>query len=246
MIKFLRKIRQKLLSENKFSKYLIYAIGEIVLVVIGILIALGINNWNEENKKVAEESEYLVNLLAEFKTNHEELKTNIARHKFVKLKTKELSNLINPNPKDITSNKLDTLMWAMAYIPEFKALSSLASSEKLDLVNDYPLKNDIGNWRLTYELYNYSLKITYDQYHHYIYPFMAKNYQLKNIKSSQFPADKSDFTFNQKSILSSPIFENQVVLRSLNADVIFQRATKLFEIQENIIHLIEQKLEDEK
>ena len=50
MIKFFNKIRQKLLSENKFSKYLIYAIGEIILVVIGILIALQINNWNEENK----------------------------------------------------------------------------------------------------------------------------------------------------------------------------------------------------
>ncbi|MBT8377185.1 MAG: hypothetical protein KJO22_09965 [Bacteroidia bacterium] len=50
MIKFFRKIRQKLLTENKFSKYLIYAIGEIVLVVIGILIALQINNWNENRK----------------------------------------------------------------------------------------------------------------------------------------------------------------------------------------------------
>ena len=47
MIKFFRKIRRKMLTENKFSKYLIYAIGEIVLVVIGILIALGINNWNQ-------------------------------------------------------------------------------------------------------------------------------------------------------------------------------------------------------
>ena len=50
MIKFFRKIRQKLLTENKFSKYLIYAIGEIVLVVIGILIALQVNNWNEIRK----------------------------------------------------------------------------------------------------------------------------------------------------------------------------------------------------
>jgi len=50
MIKFFRKIRQKLLSENKFSKYLIYAFGEIILVVIGILIALQINNWNENRK----------------------------------------------------------------------------------------------------------------------------------------------------------------------------------------------------
>ena len=54
MIKFFRKIRQKLLTENKFSKYLLYAIGEIVLVVIGILIALQINNWNEQRKEKQE------------------------------------------------------------------------------------------------------------------------------------------------------------------------------------------------
>ena len=51
MIKLFRKIRQKMLTENKFSKYLLYAIGEIILVVIGILIALQINNWNEEQKE---------------------------------------------------------------------------------------------------------------------------------------------------------------------------------------------------
>lgn len=48
MIKFFRRIRQRLLTENKFSKYLFYAVGEIVLVVIGILVALQLNNWNEE------------------------------------------------------------------------------------------------------------------------------------------------------------------------------------------------------
>jgi len=51
MIKFFRKIRQQLLTENKFSKYLLYAIGEIVLVVIGILIALQIDNANEIKKQ---------------------------------------------------------------------------------------------------------------------------------------------------------------------------------------------------
>ena len=50
MIKFFRKIRHQLLSENLFSKYLLYAIVEIILVVIGILIALQINNWNENRK----------------------------------------------------------------------------------------------------------------------------------------------------------------------------------------------------
>jgi hypothetical protein len=50
MLKFFRKIRQQLLSENKFSKYLLYAIGEIILVVIGILIALQLNMWSDDRK----------------------------------------------------------------------------------------------------------------------------------------------------------------------------------------------------
>lgn len=62
MIKFFRKIRQQLLTDNKFSKYLLYAIGEIVLVVIGILIALWINNWNQEQEAHKFENELLTEL----------------------------------------------------------------------------------------------------------------------------------------------------------------------------------------
>src|SRR5210317_1752205 len=62
MIKFFRKIRQNLLSEGKTGKYLKYAIGEIVLVVFGILIALQINNWNELQKESVLEKEYLINI----------------------------------------------------------------------------------------------------------------------------------------------------------------------------------------
>ena len=59
MIKFFRKIRRRLLTENKISKYLIYAIGEIVLVMIGILLALQVNNWNENQKTLKLEKEIL-------------------------------------------------------------------------------------------------------------------------------------------------------------------------------------------
>ena len=62
MIKFFRKIRQQFLTENKFSKYLLYAIGEVILVVIGILIALQINNWNERKKERAQEQKYLTEI----------------------------------------------------------------------------------------------------------------------------------------------------------------------------------------
>lgn len=55
MIKLFRKIRQKLIVENKFNKYILYAVGEILLVVVGILIALQINNWNEQRKINIEE-----------------------------------------------------------------------------------------------------------------------------------------------------------------------------------------------
>ena len=62
MVKFFRKIRQRLLTENKFSKYLLYAFGEIVLVVIGILIALQINNYNDAQKERKELHEYLAKI----------------------------------------------------------------------------------------------------------------------------------------------------------------------------------------
>ena len=69
MIKFFRKIRQKLLSENKFSKYLLYAIGEIILVVIGILIALQINNWNENRKLTETKRNYYQQILVDLKND---------------------------------------------------------------------------------------------------------------------------------------------------------------------------------
>jgi len=53
MINFLRRIRQNMLSENKLSVYLVYAIGEVVLVVFGILIAFQIDNWNEQKKSIS-------------------------------------------------------------------------------------------------------------------------------------------------------------------------------------------------
>ncbi|UCD62503.1 MAG: hypothetical protein JSV59_11180, partial [Flavobacteriaceae bacterium] len=68
MIKFFRKIRKKLANDNKPLKYMRYAIGEILLVVIGILIALQINNWNESQKARSEEKALLENLLEDLKS----------------------------------------------------------------------------------------------------------------------------------------------------------------------------------
>ena len=67
MIKFFRKIRQNLLAEGRTGKYLKYAFGEIILVVIGILIALQINNWNEQRKTENKGKEYIHEIYKELK-----------------------------------------------------------------------------------------------------------------------------------------------------------------------------------
>ena len=74
MIKFFRKIRQNLLMGNKTGKpafaagrYLKYAIGEVILVVIGILIALQINNWNEERKNILIETQLVKNIIKDLR-----------------------------------------------------------------------------------------------------------------------------------------------------------------------------------
>jgi hypothetical protein len=80
MIKFFRKIRQKVLMENKTGKYFKYAIGEIVLVVIGILIALQINNWNENRKKEALKDEYKIALINDYTNDTIQVNDRLSRN----------------------------------------------------------------------------------------------------------------------------------------------------------------------
>jgi hypothetical protein len=89
MIKFFRKIRYNLMEQNKTGKYLKYAIGEIILVVIGILIALQINNWNENRKQSKQAFEYL----SEFK---KDLESDTLQFNFmVKLLSRNLTSGVN-------------------------------------------------------------------------------------------------------------------------------------------------------
>ncbi|MBW1297912.1 DUF6090 family protein [Aquimarina litoralis] len=94
MIKFFRKIRQNLLTEGKFGKYLKYAIGEILLVVIGILIAVQINNWNIEFQNEEKEILYLTRLT----TN---LGSDIRLYKSIMSKDSLLIDTLNQVKRDI-------------------------------------------------------------------------------------------------------------------------------------------------
>ncbi|MDP5093475.1 MAG: DUF6090 family protein, partial [Polaribacter sp.] len=101
MIYFLRKIRQKLLVENKTSKYFKYAIGEIVLVVIGILIALQINNWNENQKKNRIKQTYIKNLITDFTNDTIQLNENLRINFEYKQNIDSTLNFINNSTPNI-------------------------------------------------------------------------------------------------------------------------------------------------
>jgi len=98
MIKFFRKIRQNLLSEGKTGKYFKYAIGEIVLVVIGILIALSINNWNEESKS----KDFEIKMLSEIRNSLNQDLTFFTNH--LKGRNEQLGKCISKLEKAIISN----------------------------------------------------------------------------------------------------------------------------------------------
>ena len=113
MIKFFRHIRQKLLSENKFSKYLLYAIGEIVLVVIGILIALQINNWNEARKLQQEEHKLLQSLKKEIENNLIILNDDITDNKKILANSTKLIKLHDSSEQKQV--KVDVVLEVLGY-----------------------------------------------------------------------------------------------------------------------------------
>ena len=151
MIKFFRKIRQKLVTENKFSKYLLYAIGEIVLVVIGILIALQLNNLNEIDKVKDTEILYLNALHDEFSNNLIEVE------RVMKLNAKGLAyanallDKMGTSDLDLTEKVFDSLMYRtimaeIQYRPSPGILIELVNSGKLSIISNKELRLKLASW----------------------------------------------------------------------------------------------------
>jgi len=158
MIKFFRKIRQRLVTENKFSKYFLYAIGEIVLVVIGILIALSINNWNEEQKAKAIEIE----LLQQF---HSEMNLDIVAIENTLKIYQKVNNSCNVLIEQIKNQSVynDSLNYHFAAWNDYEhftlnsgAISNL-NSRGVELISNPDLRNSI--LKLYNQTYEYSKDI---------------------------------------------------------------------------------------
>ena len=105
MIKFFRKIRHRLFAENKTSKYLMYAIGEIILVVIGILIALQINNWNTARIKKQEELKSYQNIKRQIVDDMNELSGVMDFNNYFSAQYEYANQIISANDR----SNIDTL-----------------------------------------------------------------------------------------------------------------------------------------
>ena len=146
MIKIFRKIRQNLLTENKFRKYLLYAIGEIILVVIGILIALSINNWNEKQKDLAKEELILKQLQSEYQSNLAQLDEKILMRNEALIACNILINQID-NPNGVNEEELYKSLWQILRDPTFDPIKNdIVGSENLRLIQNNTLVRFLSNW----------------------------------------------------------------------------------------------------
>ena len=138
MLTFLRKVRRSLIESGSTQKYLLYAIGEIALVVIGKLIALQINNWNETNKNKEKELKVLVNLKADFTTS----KNNLiqARENLFALTGKHnaILNFVAFDQNEISDGMKDTMRFTSVPMTKIVdgGLNALLSSDKLELITN--------------------------------------------------------------------------------------------------------------
>ena len=132
MLRFFRRIRQRLLAGNRFSKYLLYAVGEILLVVVGILIAIQVDNWNEDRKKRLELSRLLLDIEQDLLHNYQiagatlgfyRTQDSIAKRIAKNQLTKE-DYLNNPRLNYYISN------WEY-YLPAEKNIDQFVESEKM-------------------------------------------------------------------------------------------------------------------
>jgi hypothetical protein len=133
--------------ENKTGKYFKYAIGEIVLVVIGILIALSINNWNEERKNRILEADYYCKLLEDLNQDVVEIKNQIETNK-LRLKNSNTLISILQKPKFTQKEVVDAMIGAVyqtsyTFKPSLAAFEDIKSSGNLGLLKDLKIKKQL-------------------------------------------------------------------------------------------------------
>ncbi|MFK7772253.1 MAG: DUF6090 family protein [Saprospiraceae bacterium] len=224
-----RKLRQNFLNKWEISKYLRYAIGEIVLVVIGILIALSINNWNVNNNEKDNRKIYLQEL-------NTEINSNLGLFKFVFEKAKKnnkltnyyLETLNNENSSAVPDSIITSMVYnfehSLVYDPTESAIDDFINSGVLKSLEDEDLKRRIFQIKFVYKSFaqlNEDYRKVKDKY---LIPYFIKNGNMIERNNPIFKAQSSKLNFspNRQAFLNNKEFSNILftieIINSRNED----------------------------
>ena len=262
MIPFFRKIRKKMADENKPMKYMRYAIGEVVLVVIGILIALSINNWNEGRKERDKEVKYLKTLKQDLETDLVNLDTMIVdRHKKVTSSHKLLKLKHPTSLKELKA--FDDLIWNVfrwtSFTPRTNTIDELISSGHLNILKNDSIKLYLLNIKQMNEEITNVREHMRREYDHYLYdrsmsirvtlPFVnfEESYYSKSlIKDAELSENELVMLMEQtKILLNDLIMRNGIRMAAANNGLLrYQYESMVAEI-EKLLRLIEGDINEE-
>ncbi|WP_124981223.1 DUF6090 family protein [Nonlabens xiamenensis] len=226
MIKFFRKFRQNLLSEGKTGKYLKYAIGEIVLVVVGILIALQINNWNQNNQLKKEE-------LKTLKSLHESIRINIAEFDQIFGAQITRNNSLNEFLFGTISNQnlvhLDSLIKKnvknYTFDPSMGIYNSMINSGKIELISNDSIKIRISKLYDTVKDYQEIEDEVTEYTKEHLEKYFIENYSihpevLAQLRERTNEEEKKDKASYNKNFNSQEVKNMYILLLSKMSEVI--------------------------
>jgi hypothetical protein len=230
------------MEQNKIRKYLLYATGEILLVVIGILIALQVNNWNEEWIVQKEVDAILLNLNNEFSENLTQLNQDLVRLDSVLVGLNKILVLTRDQNYDLKQEEFDRLLentfTTPSWIPSNVVLEELKFSGGFSRLNDESLKRLLFDWERHFLEQNDILE-AYDNYAEDYIQYLTEKGSVRTldaIASVISDLKPSTIANNDISMLKDPLFENRVdnfyFLAYRLQDVYKESATKMGSIIE--------------
>lgn len=184
MLPFFRKIRYQLAKENQFFKYSRYAVGEIVLVVIGILIALQINNWNEDRNNREKERVLLNQLRQEFESDLKQLNDKTQQRKNIIYSAKTLLEYIDNEQLDNPDSIFYHLQRSV-FIPTFNTSSKdFFLARDIGLIRNDSLRVLLADWPRQVDQLVEEEKQWVDYRDNSYLAFLTSNFQTRNIYNS--------------------------------------------------------------
>jgi hypothetical protein len=242
MISLFRKIRQSLLQQNRVTRYIAYALGEIFLVTIGILIALQVNTWNENRKYQNKEAGILKDLHREFLLNKESVHTAIQHHQTIlEAINKILNEMGEPDP-ELSEAQMDSLLYLTLdyenYSPSQTVIAELISSGNTTLITSDTLRTLIFQWVNEIEDKNEGYQSLDAIGENLMIPYISKNGSMKNIDSyGMLKANgRSKFPSRNLGLLQEVEFENQLDNQAWGITNFLIKLKKLEEIIEAIVY----------